>query len=342
MTNQRMQVIGFFTLLLLVLLVVALMWLPYLKMLAMGAILAILFAPVNKYFLKKIKSPTFSALLTTLLVLLIIAIPVYFIGQAFYNEIFSLINNVKSNSSTLSWSALAQRLPSQLQGVSGALFADLGQKILSYAANIFSGIKSIISNLASLVLALVLIFFSVFFLTRDSEKIINYFNSVFPLSQDHENRLISKLNHSISGVLKGLFLVALVQGTVATVGFLIFGMPQPFLWGAFTVIAALVPNIGTTVSMVPAVIVLFLSGSTGPAIGLVIWGAAAVGTIDNVISPHIIGTEAKMHPLLVLFSIVGGLKLFGLIGFLLGPIIMAVFLTLLDIYRTDLKVYLEK
>jgi predicted PurR-regulated permease PerM len=143
-------------------------------------------------------------------------------------------------------------------------------------------------------------------------------------------------------VVKGSFLTALVQGVIATIGFFIFGVPVPLLWGLFTVLAALVPTIGTALSLVPAVIYLLVTGETGNAIGLAIWGAVAVGLVDNFVGPKIVGSRTQLHPVLVLLSVLGGIQVFGLLGFLIGPIVMAIFVALIDMYRTDFKSYVEE
>ncbi len=128
-------------------------------------------------------------------------------------------------------------------------------------------------------------------------------------------------------------MTAVSQGVVATVGFLIFGVPEPLIWGLFTVIAALVPTVGTSLSIIPAVIVLALTGHVPQAIGMAIWGVLAVGLIDNFLGPKLVSSTTKLHPLLVLLSVLGGLSLFGFLGFLIGPIIMAIMIELIDICR---------
>ncbi|MCL5666543.1 MAG: AI-2E family transporter [Patescibacteria group bacterium] len=341
MTNKRLQVISFFSLLAVAALVVLLMWWPYLKVIALAAILAILFLPLHKRISREIKWPSLAAFVTTLLILLIVIIPLYIIGQLLFNELSSVYDLVKSGQLNLDQTAIVSHLPAQVREYANNILSGLGQKLSSLSINANS-IANALSTGAGFILSFFLVFFTVFYLLRDGSGIKKYISSIFPLAETHENQLVTKLENAVNGVVKGSFLVALTQGAVATIGFLIFGVPQPFLWGAFTVLAALVPTVGTSISLIPAVIYLLVTGHTGAGIGMAIWGAAAVGTIDNIISPYLVGSRTQLHPLLVLFSIIGGLDLFGVIGFLLGPIIMAVFVTLLDIYRTDLKEYLEK
>jgi predicted PurR-regulated permease PerM len=308
----------------------------------LGAILAILFLPVQKKVVKKIKNKSLASFATILLILLIVIIPLYLLGQVLFGELMNLYNQYRDGGVSINKAVALEHLPMQARAAAESLLSDLSQKLSGLTSNIFAGITSVISNVANFFFGFFVVFFVVYYLLRDGEKLKDYANTVFPLSESHENLLITKLEEAVNGVVKGQFLVALVQGGVALIGFLIFGVPQPFLWGAFTVLAALVPNVGTSLAVIPAVIYLLIIGHTGAAIGMAVWGALAVGTIDNVISPKLIGSRTKLHPLLVLFSVIGGLKLFGILGFLLGPIFMAILVTLLDIYRSDLKGYLER
>jgi predicted PurR-regulated permease PerM len=206
---------------------------------------------------------------------------------------------------------------------------------------VFTGLSQAVSSAAGFFFSVFLMFFSLYYFLRDGDKIRLFANKILPLSENKENILVKKLSLAIAGVVKGSFLVALIQGAVATVGFYIFQVPNPLLWGSFTVLAALVPNVGTSLSLIPAVLYLFMMDRTGAGIGMAIWGAFAVGLIDNVVSPKLIGAQAKLHPVLVLFSILGGLQLFGFLGFLIGPIIMSMFVVLIEVYSLDLKKYLS-
>ncbi len=342
MTNKRLQLIAFLTVFAAVGLVAVLIWWPYLKLLFLAVVLAILFRPVYDFLAKKIKSEPFAAILTVLLILIIVAGPLYLIGQLVFDELISLYNQLRGSGLQISQSEIVASLPAQIQPAAVNFFADLSSKFSQLAANTFQSVTGVLSNVAGFFLSFFLLFFTVYYLLRDGKKIKAYINTIFPLSVSHEDVLVAKLESAVSGVVKGGFLVALIQGVTATVGYLVFGLPNPFLWGAFTVVAALVPTVGTSLAIIPAILFLLITGHTGAGVGMAIWGIAAVSTIDNIVGPKLIGSKIHLHPLLVLFSILGGIELFGFVGFLLGPILMAVFVTLLDIYRKDLKEYLGK
>ncbi|MFA5991524.1 MAG: AI-2E family transporter [Candidatus Doudnabacteria bacterium] len=335
--DQKQQRITFFLLFAAVAGMVFFIWLPFLKLLALGAIFAILFSPVHQRLLKEVRNESLAAFLTVLLIVLIILLPIYLLGQALFNELSYLFDSYKQGGLVFNKTDFIQSLPVSVQNLALRLLGDINQKISGIVINAFTGVTAIFSNLANFVVSLILIFFTSYYLLRDGKRVKNFINMVFPLSVENKDVLLSKIEASVNGMVKGSFLIALIQGAVAVVGFLIFGVPAAFLWGAFTVLAALVPNVGTSLALVPAVIYLLITGQTGAAVGMAIWGALAVGTIDNIVSPKLLSSKTKIHPLLVLFSVIGGLNFFGPLGFLLGPILMAIFLALLDIYRSNIE-----
>lgn len=335
--NQTHQKITFYLFFAVVAGVVFLIWLPFLKLLALGIIFAILFSPVHQRLLKEINNPSLAAFLTVLLIVLIILLPIYLLGQTLLNELSYLFNSYKQGGLVFNKTVFIQNLPVSIQDMAVKLLGDINLKISEIVVSTFTGFTAIVSNLANFVVSLILIFFTSYYLLRDGKKIKSFINLVFPLSVENENILVTKIESAVNGMVKGSFLIALIQGSLAVVGFLIFGVPAAFLWGAFTVLSALVPNLGTSLALIPAVVYLLIIGHTGQAIGLAIWGAVAVGTIDNIVSPKLLSAKTKIHPLLVLFSVIGGLNFFGILGFLLGPILMAIFLALLDIYKSNIE-----
>ncbi len=337
MFNERTQNIGFFILLGAAAILALFLFWPFLELLALAGILAVLFKPWYERLVRKTKSETSAGLLTVLLVLIIVLVPLFLIGYALYGEIVNLYNSFANGGLNLGENGLVKALPEALQDLGRSFLIGLSERVSTLAGATVRSVTTILSNVANFLLGCFLVFFSLYYFLRDGDKIKELAGAIFPLSRAHGIKLIDELEKAISGVVKGSFLIALTQGVVATVGFLIFGVPHPFIWGAVTVLAALVPTFGTSLSIVPAVLYLLLTGHTGAAVGLVIWGAVAVGLIDNFISPRVIGSKANLHPLVVLLAVLGGIQLFGVLGFLLGPIMMAVFITLLNIYRTGFK-----
>ncbi len=338
---KRQQIIAFFTLLLLVLVLVLFMLKPFVNILALGVILAVLFYPIYYRILVKIKSSNLAAFLTVLLFLVIILVPLVFFGQILLNELINLYGKFRGGDLVINKAQIIAGLPPQVQSLIENLSRGLNNFLGNFTSNIFQSVSGIISNIAGFLFSLFLVFFSFFFLLRDGEKIKKVFMDISPIAASQENILFERIVAAVNGVVKGSFLTALTQGAMATIGFFIFGIPEPIVWGLFTVLTALVPAIGTSLSLVPAVVYLVITGHVPQAIGLAIWGAVGVGLIDNFVGPKLVGSRTKLHPLLVLLSVIGGLQFFGLLGFLIGPILMAIFVALIDMYRTDFKDYIQ-
>lgn len=339
--NKRIHVVSFLIALGLVFFLVAWILQPFVNILAFAVIVAVLFHPVYKMFLQRLKKPAFASLLTVGVILLVIALPIWLFGQIIFNELSDLFQRYRDGVFVIDRDEIVANLPPQAQAVIQSFSQDLNNLIGRLSSEVFSSVSSIVSNVASFIVAFFMFIFVVYYLFKDGKKIKEAIMDISPIANSQENQLIDKIIGAVNGVVKGAFLVALIQGVVATVGFFIFGLPEPWLWGAFTVVAALVPTVGTAISLIPAVIYLAVTGHVPEAIGLSIWGAVAVGLVDNFLGPKLIGGSAKLHPVLVLLAVIGGIQFFGILGFLIGPIIMAVFVAMVEMYREEFKDYIS-
>lgn len=338
---KRLQIVSFLVMLAIVFILILFILKPFVNILALGAIIAILFYPVYKLILKHVKYPSWASLLTILAILVIILGPLWLFGQILFNELLHLYSQVRDGHLVINKDQIVGSVPPQLQTAIQRLSLDINNGLNNFSSHAFATVSSLATNIFSFVVGFFMLFFVVFFLFRDGEKILKVFMDISPIASSQEQILMARIISAVNGIVKGQFLVAVCQGLVATVGFFIFGVHEPFLWGAFTVIAALVPNIGTSLVMVPAVIYLLITGHTPQAIGLAIWAAFAVGLIDNFLGPKLVGSQLKLHPVLVLLAVIGGLQFFGILGFLIGPIVMAIFVQMVDMYLTDFKDYIN-
>ena len=158
---------------------------------------------------------------------------------------------------------------------------------------------------------------------------------ISPFSEEQERQIFDHLERTIQGALQAVVVVPVVQGILAGIGFMIFGVPQPFVWGTAVILAATVPLVGSPLGWIPACLYLALKGQTGPALGLLVYSAVIVSGSDNVIKPMLLQGSARIHPLLGFLSIVGGVLAFGIFGFLIGPVILSLVLSAIRIYRLD-------
>ncbi len=155
---------------------------------------------------------------------------------------------------------------------------------------------------------------------------------ISPLSPENSAEIVNRLQTMTGSVITGTVAMAVIHGILVGLGFLLFGLTNPVLWGLVAVVAAFIPIIGTALVVIPGIFWLVLTQNLAGAIGLALWGILMLGLIDNILRPRLIERRSKVHPLLVLLSVIGGLALFGPTGFLLGPLVLSLFLVLLEIY----------
>ena len=192
---------------------------------------------------------------------------------------------------------------------------------------------NIISGTTQALLGLMLVFISLFFFLKDGKKFLSYIVKLSPLDDSYDKKIFNRIGLMISSVVRGVLFIAIVQAVLVGVGFYFFGVPNATLWGTVTVFASLFPFVGVALVVFPGVAYLLVTGNLLGAIGLAIWGTLLIGLIDNLLMPVIYGKGSKVHPLIILFSVLGGLYVFGPLGFLVGPMIMSFFIAILEIYR---------
>jgi predicted PurR-regulated permease PerM len=154
-----------------------------------------------------------------------------------------------------------------------------------------------------------------------------------PFNEEEKHRLADQIHDIVVSTIYGGVIVGIIQGILAGVSFAVLGFKSPVLWGSATAIASFIPILGAAAIWGPAVLYLFATGATYKAAALLIIGAFGISMIDNILKPLIIGGRVKMPMLIILFSVLGGIKLFGLIGLILGPLVIALFVSVLEIFR---------
>jgi predicted PurR-regulated permease PerM len=173
-----------------------------------------------------------------------------------------------------------------------------------------------------------------FFLLRDRRLALQSLRELLPLSNREADVLLRRIRDTIHATVFGTVVVAIVQGTLGGLMFWLLGLPGALLWGVIMALLALIPVLGAFVVWVPAAIFLAVEGSWGKALLLTGWGTLVVGTIDNLLYPLLVGNKLRLHTLPVFFAIVGGLAVFGAAGVILGPVVLAVTLGLIDIWKS--------
>jgi predicted PurR-regulated permease PerM len=180
---------------------------------------------------------------------------------------------------------------------------------------------------------LVLTLFIAFFMFLQGDDFIAAIKQLSPLDPIHNDEILRETEITIKATLWGTVIVAVAQGTLGGVGFLIFGLPQPAFWGTVMIPASVIPVVGSTIIWGPAAVYLLFTGHITAGVGLIIWGGVVVSIIDNVLKPILMKGSGETPSIFILFSILGGLTYFGMIGFILGPLILSFLLSLLRIYQ---------
>ena len=194
-------------------------------------------------------------------------------------------------------------------------------------------VPNYISKIPEIGLNFFIIFFVMFYLFIDGARIADYIASFFPTRLDHSVFILQNIKKSTKAVLVGQLLTAIIQGLVGGIGLWIFGIPNFIFWTFIMIILSIIPLVGPAFIWLPAVFFLFLNGHSSAAIGLLVYGLLIVSTIDNFVRPKLISAGTNVHPIAVLLGVLGGISVFGLVGFLIGPVILSLFVILLESFK---------
>lgn len=336
MPKRTIQLSFFITLTLLLFVLSFFIFKPYLGIVFLATVLSVIFHPVYINLTNLFKGrQSLGALATLLVIVVAIVIPVTFIIGVVFDQSISLYNSLTLGDNTYDISAL-----------NDFISTTIGQYFLndpSYNINVQDYLKDalswIISHFDSFfaavfkgVLGFFLTLLSIYYILRNSETIKSQIILWSPLPDNYDEEIIFALKSAIDAVFRGRFLVAIAQGFFISLGFMIFGVPNYILWGFIGSIASLIPMLGTSVITVPGALYLFLNGNNGSGIGLLIWAAVAIGLVDDLLTFFVMRGKMKLHPLVILLSILGGMQLFGPIGLIAGPVAVSAFIALAQIY----------
>jgi predicted PurR-regulated permease PerM len=318
----------------------------FLKPFAFAAVIGIGFYPFYLRISRFMRGPNKSALLATLAVLLIFVLPTLLIASAAGVELIKVARYLGDRStqeggavaylihrqqSALQW--LGKYVDVEVLHLENAM-ATLPGKISGFLLKAGSGLVGALAGFAG---NSILTFLILFFVFRDGHSAIEKVTSALPLSRDQAVRLFTGIRDSIVANLYGILAVGLAQGLLTGAALAILRVPSALLLGLTAAVCSLIPIAGTTVVWVPAAIYLMVTGHLLKAIILILWGALVVGTVDNIIRPLVIGSRVELHPLLLLFALLGGLQAFGFIGLFIGPLVISLIAALTIMVKEELN-----
>ncbi|KWC68465.1 AI-2E family transporter [Burkholderia ubonensis] len=334
----------FFYLLLFVV-TVGLCWIltPFFGAVFWGTILAILFQPVQRWLAAHFgKRRNLAALLTLTLIILIVILPLVFVAATLVQEIAYVYQEIKTAQPnyTQYYQDVIHALPTSIQrllakyGVTN--LTGIQKKLTDGAAQIsqFVAAQALVigQNTFQFVISFGVMLYMVFFLLRDGGEIGRRVRRALPLDDEHKHLLLSKFTTVVRATVKGNIAVALVQGALGGLIFWILGIEGVVLWGALMAFLSLLPAIGAGLVWVPAAIYLLMIDEIWKCVILVAFCGGVIGLVDNLLRPILVGKDTKMPDWVVLLSTLGGMALFGINGFVIGPLIAALFMASWDIF----------
>ena len=212
-----------------------------------------------------------------------------------------------------------------------------GQMVGVLSKFLINNLSTATSGTVQFLFMMMIMLYSMYFFLMDGGKLIDLILYYLPLEDSEERRLLDKFRSVTRATLKGTAVIGVLQGGLAGAAFAVVGIPGAMFWGALMVVLSVIPGIGTGLIWVPAAVILIAGGSLGKGIGLAVFCAVVVGSIDNVVRPRLVGKDTQMPDLLILLGTMGGIMMFGVLGLILGPIVAALFVTIWEMYGVVFK-----
>ena len=310
---------------------------PFLAPLILAAAFAYLLQPVQGSLTKQFGGrASLAAFATTLVAVVVLLVPIGLLGAQILKESTQLYISLAGAGGS-GFIAIVENTVASVRTVlpiPAGVDLSVGQYATQALGVLASNLGPIFSSLAGILLNTFVFLIALYFLLKDGARLKEYLVATSPLADRDDLMIVSRLQSAVSATVKGSLTIGLVQGVLTGIGFAIFGVPNAALWGSVAAIAALVPAVGTALVIAPAVLFLFLTGSSAAALGLLVWGVVAVGLVDNLLGPRLIGRGMHLHPLLVFLAVLGGLAFFGPLGFFMGPLVVSLCLALIEIYSS--------
>jgi len=323
---------------------------PFLVAILLAAMLAVLFQKPYSFFLSITRNrKRLSSLITSLIILLLIIIPITLVSILVGNEIVSSYQSI--NGSGDFYQNYINPVFDKIQSASFFNAFGLNNILSKEAFAQYSGqtgqfllvfLQNAYLSAANIIFMIFVMFFSLYYFFIDGEEIVKKVMYISPIKDSHENLLVQKFISISRATIKGNLVVAIIQGSIGATLFAAVGIKSAIIWGVAMMFLSLLPFMGTSLVWFPAGIIMIMLGNVWQGIVILAIGFTLISTIDNILSPKLIGKDTQLHPLLLFFAILGGLPLFGFAGFIVGPIIVALFVSMWEIYAIEFKSQLKK
>ena len=317
---------------------------PFLRAIISSALLAVLFYPLHSRTFRRVRNRNLSALLSTCVVVLFMVLSTVFLGRALVTGLRDVYQSLSSsgNGSERLGPYLIHLLDRTVELLSRYLpisASDLRTATVNQAqkgvAALLSMTAGIVGSLTALLADALAAFFILFFFFRDGRAMLRRTAVLLPLHSDQTRRLFACVKDTLNATVHGTLTIAALQGALTGAAFWFLGITSPVLWAIVTALYALLPVIGTSIVILPAISMLIFSGHWIKGLILLAWGTAIVHPVDNLLRPQLIGSRTRLSTLYVFFALLGGLKAFGGLGVFIGPIVLAITLALFKFLREE-------
>jgi predicted PurR-regulated permease PerM len=301
---------------------------PFMSYIVLAGILTYTLFPIYQFLLDRTRRPELSSAICIVLTLTLLILPALYLVTQLAQQVSGAYTSFQAEAITPILARLSGFTGNRIdfEEVLNNSMDQIGRQILNLAPNILGSVTEIF-------LGLFVMFFVMFYGFREGKAFLSHVKQILPLDPTLNDSLFHELRTVTQAVLYGQVITAIIQGGLGGLGLLIFGVPHWLFWGAMMILTALIPVLGTPLVWVPAAVGLILNGETGRGIGLLIFGATIVMNIDNFIRPRLVSGKTKVHPVLILIGVFGGLRIFGFIGMLVGPLILALLVALVKFYE---------
>lgn len=326
---------------------------PFLTALISGAMIAYLSYPLYKKVVLYIKNKNIASLIVAIFIVLLITLPFFIVLGVVSKEAYSTYTSISEHKLGTNFLKVVCKEESwsickSIKSFVGFLPEDnldyyLQVTIEKITGFLIANISKFLASIPSILMNFFVMIFVVYYLLKDGEAIVARIENILPLKKSHKQHVLDKFHSVTYGVFYGNISIAILQGILGGIGFYLVGINSPVLWGFVMILFALIPYFGTAVIWLPASLNLVFIGYLQSdnlfivkGIALILYGLF-LSSVDNFLKPKLIGIKANVHPILVLIGVLGGLNLFGLIGLILGPVMLALLMTFVDIYEEEKK-----
>lgn len=324
---------------------------PFFSAVFWSTVLAVLFMPLYRWLMTTTgRRASLSALITLVVILVIVIVPTVFVSAALVQEAGSLVARVRSGEIDFAsqYQELLKALPpwiaeyvTRLGGTDlSSIRNRVSESVLGMSQVAVGHVMNVGQNTFGFLLQLGLMLYVLFFLLRDGSTLVRRIRAAVPLREDLLQDLMNKFATAIRATVKGNIAVALMQGALGGLIFWFLGVEAPVLWGTLMALLSLLPAIGAGLVWGPVALYFLATGSVWQGVLLAAYGVLVIGLVDNILRPILVGKDTKMPDYVVLITTLGGLAAFGLVGFVVGPVIAALFIAVWEVvasYRTDLR-----